>query len=307
MSIDAQHRFEVHFAGKIHHVADKTEPIILIDIAPITVDECRLAPFVSARNCLSSHWLPTFLFFSCCPLGLALGGCEAAGVPPPLLEKLEEVNSLTNRHYNTGVSVRNVTIRLLFRGMNVIRTGRKMIKFICVAALIIASFTLANAQEAKRLRITEVKNTAVAAAAPRECFAAFRTFFEYLQKSEPDIVRDQQAQKRWLTESFRKALAQKVATFSSPAESPDYPSNNTFIGAWDAPSTFSIISSRRYGNRAILDVLYKWGPKTNYPGNERIVSFIFVLEDGAWKLDDIYNFREKFGQAESLNQYLLDK
>jgi hypothetical protein len=60
-------------------------------------------------------------------------------------------------------------------------------------------------------------------------------------------------------------------------------------------------------SRAIIDVLYKWGPKTNYPGDERITSFIFLLEDGAWKLDDVYTFRGKFAQAESLNQYFREK
>lgn len=153
----------------------------------------------------------------------------------------------------------------------------------------------------------EVKQSTPAVAAPQECLRAFRAFFQYLRKNEPDIIRDQRAQKRWLTEELRKALAQKVATFSSRADDPDFPSNSTFIGAWDAPSTYSIVSSRRYGKRAVIDVLYKWGPNTNYAGDERTSSFVFLLEDGAWKLDDIYTFRGKFVQAESLNQYLLEK
>ena len=41
--------------------------------------------------------------------------------------------------------------------------------------------------------------------------------------------------------------------------------------------------------------------------DERTTSFIFLLEDGAWKLDDIYTFRGTYSQAESLNQYLLEK
>jgi hypothetical protein len=49
------------------------------------------------------------------------------------------------------------------------------------------------------------------------------------------------------------------------------------------------------------------GPKTNYPGDERTTSFIFLLEDGAWKLDDVYTFRGKFAHAESLNQYFREK
>lgn len=176
-------------------------------------------------------------------------------------------------------------------------------KHIFGIALILSSALVAFGQSA----IVEMKHTTPAAAAPRECLLAFRGFFQYLQKSESGIVRDEQAQKRWLTQELRKALAQKLATFTSSADDPDYPSNNTFIGSWDQPSSYAIVASRRYGKRAVIDVLYKWGPKTNYPGDERTTSFIFLLEDGAWKLDDIYTFRGEFVQAESLNQYLRDK
>ena len=176
-------------------------------------------------------------------------------------------------------------------------------KYIFGIALILSSALVAMGQSA----IVEVKQSAPAAAAPRECLAAFRGFFQYLQKSEPGIVRDEVAQKRWLTQELRKALAQKLATFTSPKDDPDYPSNNTFIGSWDQPTSYAIVASRRYGKRAVIDVLYKWGPKTNYPGDERTTSFIFLLEDGAWKLDDIYTFRGEYVQAESLNQYLREK
>ena len=176
-------------------------------------------------------------------------------------------------------------------------------KHIFGIALILSSALIVMGQSA----IVEVKHNAPAAAAPRECLAAFRGFFQYLQKSEPGIIRDEQAQKRWLTQELRKALAQKLATFTSPKDDPDYPSNNTFIGSWDQPTAYAIVASRRYGKRAVIDVLYKWGPKTNYPGDERTSSFIFLLEDGAWKLDDIYTFRGEYVQAESLNQYLREK
>ena len=156
-------------------------------------------------------------------------------------------------------------------------------------------------------QITEVKHNAAAVAAPRECVAAFREFFGYLQKKDTSIVKDEQAQQRWLTQELRKALQQKVATFTSPQDNPDFPGNGTFIGSWDYPTAYSIVASRRYGKRAIIDVLYKWGPKTNYPGDERTTSFIFLLEDGKWKLDDVYTFRGEFVQAESLNQYLREK
>ena len=155
-------------------------------------------------------------------------------------------------------------------------------------------------------QIVEVKHTAAAVAAPKECQLALREFFRYLQKSESDIVRDEQAQKRWLSQALRKALMEKVDTFKNKEPSPDFPDNDLFIGAWDYPSTYSITASRRYGKRAIIDVLYKWGPKTNYPGDERFLSFIFLLEDG-WKLDDVYSFRGEFAPAESLHQYLREK
>ena len=176
-------------------------------------------------------------------------------------------------------------------------------RHVFVVALIVSTALVAYGQSA----IVEVKHSAPSTAAPRECLAAFRGFFQYLQKSEPGIVRDEQAQKRWLTQELRKALAQKLATFTSPKDDPDYPSNYTFIGSWDQPTSYAVVASRRYGKRAVIDVLYKWGPKTNYPGDERTTSFIFLLEDGAWKLDDIYTFRGEYVQAESLNQYLLEK
>ena len=40
VSVDAQHRFEAHFTGEIHHVTDKAKPIILIDIGPLTINKC---------------------------------------------------------------------------------------------------------------------------------------------------------------------------------------------------------------------------------------------------------------------------
>ena len=156
-------------------------------------------------------------------------------------------------------------------------------------------------------RIVELPHKAPSVAAPKECLVAFREFFIYLQKNEPGIIKDQQAQERWLTLELRTALKGKVATFANPQDDPDFPSNSTFIGSWDYPSNFAIVGSRRYGKRAVVDVFYKWGPKSNYPGDERTSSFIFILEDGKWKLDDIYTFRGRFAQAESLNQYLRER
>ncbi|HXQ71301.1 MAG TPA: hypothetical protein VN844_12475 [Pyrinomonadaceae bacterium] len=185
---------------------------------------------------------------------------------------------------------------------------------IFLLALITATVVSNNAQTAftqqrqtSPTTIRELKTRSVAMVAPRECLASFRELFSYLQKADANIVRDETAQKRWLTQELRKSLAQKVTTFTSPADDPDFPSNATFVGSWDYPTTYSIVASRRYGPRAVIDVLYKWGPKTNYPGDERTTSFVFLYEDGTWKLDDIYTFRGAYVQAESLSQYLREK
>lgn len=180
-------------------------------------------------------------------------------------------------------------------------------KLIIAAVLTMTSASLVAAQRPTTHAIGEVKPKTVAGVAPKECMLAFREFFNYLQKNEPSIVKDERAQKLFLSENLRKAFWQKLASFTNGSDDPDFPGNGTFIGSWDYPTTYAIVSSRRYGNRAIIDVLYKWGPKTNYPGDERTTSFIYVFEDRRWKLDDIYTFRGEFATAESLNQYFLDK
>lgn len=186
----------------------------------------------------------------------------------------------------------------------------KLLLFSLIIGAVISSTAqtaFTQQRQASPTTIRELKTNPVAVVASRECLATFREFFSYLQKADSNIVRDETAQKRWLTQELRKSLAQKVATFTSPADDPDFPSNATFVGSWDYPTTYSIVASRRYAQRAVIDVLYKWGPKTNYPGDERTSSFVFLYEDGAWKLDDIYTFRGAFAQAESLSQYLREK
>jgi hypothetical protein len=180
-------------------------------------------------------------------------------------------------------------------------------RLIFAVVLTMTSTLLVPAQGPTKHAITELKGKTISVAAPKQCLLAFREFFNYLQKNEPSIVKDERAQKLFLSENLRKAFQQKIASFTSGSDDPDFPSNATFIGSWDYPTTYSIVSSRRYGDRAIIDVLYKWGPKTNYPGDERTTSFIYVFEDRMWKLDDVYTFRGEFAKAESLNQYLLDK
>lgn len=169
----------------------------------------------------------------------------------------------------------------------------------------------ASVEDVPAQRSTVIRETfrkpVVVSQAPAASISAFRQFFSYVQKPDSSIVKDEVAQSRWLTKNLRDALRKKVASFKDQPEDPDFPSNSTFIGTWDNPSTFTIIGSRRYDKRAVIDVWYEWGKETNYPGDTRLSLFVFMFEDGAWKLDDVYTFRGEFASAESLNFYLRSK
>lgn len=162
-------------------------------------------------------------------------------------------------------------------------------------------------------RIGEVKNKSqINIQAPVECLAVFREFLAYVQKSEPDIVTDQVAQNRWLTKAMREALIEHSKRMGKPEENPDFPSNQTFLGVWNNPTTYSIVGTRHYDfrrkdnpndNRVIVDVLFEQDDNESldnqYPGDKRLNAYIFVFENGLWKLDDFYNYES----PESLRQY----
>ena len=172
-------------------------------------------------------------------------------------------------------------------------------------------FDVAEAKVVATQKATRIKETAqksvVVSAAPAECLTVFRQFFSYVQRPEPSIVKDEQSQIKWLSKNLREALKQKVASFKDQPNDPDFPGNGTFVGTWDFPTTFTIVGSRRYGNRAVIDVWYSWGKGTNYPGDTRLSYFVFIYEEHGWRLDDVYTFRGEYASAESLNAYLSSK
>jgi len=137
-----------------------------------------------------------------------------------------------------------------------------------------------------------------------ESLAALHRFLTYIYKPKPVLTKDNSAQVELLTRHVRDGIEhlwQEYAKFEK--DNPGYdcsPDNDLFVGAWDYPSTYSIVGSRRYASRAIIDVIYRWGPETNYSGDERLVSYVLVFEDRKWKLDDIYTFRGEFIDAETL-------
>jgi hypothetical protein len=170
-------------------------------------------------------------------------------------------------------------------------------------------FTNSPIHGQEKPRLVEVsRKSVVRKDAPTKAVETFRSFFKYLSKAENNIGEDKDAQVRWLSSDMRLAMMEKAAFETrlekeNPTDKRDYPSNEDFVAAWDFPSTYSIIGSRLYGQRAVIDVEYEWGKDTNYEGDTRLMSFIFLEENGDWKLDDVYTFRGKFGEAESLSSY----
>jgi hypothetical protein len=184
------------------------------------------------------------------------------------------------------------------------------LKIICLFVFILLTNSCAEVP-----RMQEVENNSHALKqAPTECLSVFKEFFDYVNKGERlSIVTDEQAQTRWLSQSLRKRFVNHTKRSGSPTENPDYPSNRSFVGVWNLPTTYSIVGSRHYdyhnsknpkANRVVIDVLYEWGSEdtieNQYPGIKSLRSFIFVYEDTTWKLDDIYTFNDEFSTADSL-------
>jgi hypothetical protein len=167
---------------------------------------------------------------------------------------------------------------------------------------------MGRADARKELQETPPQQT-TAAAAPPECNSVMRDIIRYIFKQKPNIAEDKPAQARWLTKELREAIVKRQENCAreqkaNPTDRIDFASNELFVGFWDYPTTYSILGSRSYGNRAIIDVLYSWGKGTNYEGDEEAVSFIFRLENKSWRLDDIYFFNGKYVSASSLQEEL---
>jgi hypothetical protein len=214
------------------------------------------------------------------------------------------------------ISVGSSLIRMLGFRDTLWRNMLTIFKLYCLLILVIlAGSCLSVLSQPARMR--EIKNKSQSSRqAPSECLAVFRNFFSYVRKREPNIVTDEKAQTRWLTRRMRRAFVEHIKRSGNPKENPAFPRNKTFVGVWNDPTTYSIVGSRHYDhrdsdnpndNRAIIDVLYEWDNEgsieNQYPGEKQLYSFIFVFEDGAWKLDDIYTFDDEYTSTESLRNH----
>ncbi len=136
-----------------------------------------------------------------------------------------------------------------------------------------------------------------------------QAIIEYILGDDTNIGNDRGAQDKWLSKKLKTELANnqeacRQAQKSRPTDKILLPNNNNFVHSWEKPSFFKILGTRLYKESAFVDVLFKWGSKQNYAGEQRIESFIFIMENNTWKLDDVYNIRSNFSEPESLSSYL---
>lgn len=135
--------------------------------------------------------------------------------------------------------------------------------------------------------------------------ATVNDFFTYLLSPEHHIIKDSAAQNRWLTKDVRLELAKADAAASKaakahPNEQIDAPDNGTFLAAWDTPTSFKVTGAKATPPTAHVDLLFTWGPKTNYPGETRKMTVQLTQEDGAWQVSDIHSHKAKFNQDSTL-------
>jgi hypothetical protein len=191
-----------------------------------------------------------------------------------------------------------------------------------IAVVLLSLFLLYFDTAAQSPRLRQVKtNPVIQRPASRKAVATFVAFLKYVKNGRPDIVQDINAQERFLSRSLRKAMMDSNTRWveylkKHPEDKPDGPSNESFTGVWNQPTTYSIVSARQYDYRdeknpnalrTIIDVLYVWGNEDDinnqYPGVRNLHTFILIFEDGTWKLDDIYIYSDEFASSESLWQY----
>ena len=144
------------------------------------------------------------------------------------------------------------------------------------------------------------------AAAPPAPEAVVREVYAYLLEPKRDIGQDPPAQSRWLTGSLREMLRAADNAAKSALKCPDVgpdqrpPDNGIFLDAWDAPTACDVTTSSKEAFLARVSVLCKWGPGTNYPGEQRRMVVMLELERGAWRIADIRSLASKFSKENTL-------
>jgi hypothetical protein len=144
------------------------------------------------------------------------------------------------------------------------------------------------------------------ATAPPAPEAVVRDVYAYLLEPKRDIGQDAQAQNRWLTASLRDLLRAADRAAKSALKCPDAgpdqrpPDNGIFLDAWDAPTSCNVTGSTHEAGSARVAVLCVWGPRTNYPGEQRRMTALLQQEGGAWRFADIESHASRFSKENTL-------
>jgi hypothetical protein len=156
------------------------------------------------------------------------------------------------------------------------------------------------------LALLSIAASCALAAAPLAPEAVVRDVYAYLLEPKRDIGQDKQSQKRWLTGSVRALLlaADRAAksALKCPEAGPDQrpPDNSIFLDAWDAPTSCNVTGSTKDAASARVSVLCSWGPKTNYPGEQRRMTAVLQQEQGVWRIANIESHASKFSKENTL-------
>ena len=144
------------------------------------------------------------------------------------------------------------------------------------------------------------------AAAPLAPEAVVRDVYAYLLAPKRDIGQDPSAQNRWLTSPLRDLVRAADRAAKSALKCPDAgpdqrpPDNGVFLDAWDPPTSCNVTGAARDAATARVSVVCEWGPKTNYPGEQRRATAVLQQEQGAWRIADIESHASKFSKENTL-------
>jgi len=138
-----------------------------------------------------------------------------------------------------------------------------------------------------------------------------RTLFS---RKNPAMLQDQAIKRNFFSATLRQQIALSIKQavtwkqgWSDYRTHPGIPDklNKRVFRSWDTPTTFRMGSHHTTGDRAVVDVIYHWGPGCQYAGDNRLTSVILVKESGRWFIDDLYTHEGKFCSAGSFKNELV--
>lgn len=145
--------------------------------------------------------------------------------------------------------------------------------------------------------------------------ATVQAFFDYLLKPNTRIEEDFGAQNKWLSKDLKRLMAEATLAVTKAQKQglidgpdPHAPDNNTFLDAWDKPTSCHAVSALEPADKDYIDVkiICNWGNETNYPGTMREATARMVKESGAWHVFNINWQKNEYADVSNLIQILQE-